>query len=393
VLYTSWGRGAAEDARIGLLNLSTGRARRLDVPGTSALGMLDGRLIFTDQAGTVFAVPLDLASGRVEGQPVPVGGGVATSDRGSAVAALSSTGTLAYMVGNRGSTLVLANAAGSVPLLPEVRPYSFPRYSPDGKRVALTIASGTSSDIWLEDVASGTLTRLTSGGTVNERPEWSPDGTRVLFRTVRGARSALWWQPADGIAPASPLLADDGADYFEGVVTPDGRDLVYQVDTAGADIMVRGIESDGAPRPIAHTRANEDQPRVSPDGRWVAYVTEESGGPQVVVQPFSGPGARVPVSVRRGTEPVWSPDGRRLFYRTERTFRVAEVSATPTFHVVSRADFMDDTFLRYSEPHANYDVSPDGTKLLVLEGEPQQLLVVHGWGAEVKATLNQGGSR
>jgi hypothetical protein len=86
---------------------------------------------------------------------------------------------------------------------------------------------------------------------------------------------------------------------------------------------------------------------------------------------------------------VWSRDGRRLFYRTEGTFRVAEVSATPTFHVVSRATFMDDTFLPYPDPHANYDVAPGGTELLVLKGEPQELLVVHGWEAEVKARLRQ----
>ena len=394
VLYTSWGHGAAEDARVGILDLSKGRARRLDVAGTTALGMLDGRLIFTDQTGTVLAVPLDLASGRADGQPVPVGSGIGTGPRSSAVAALSQTGTLAYMGGSQDATLLLAAPSGETPVLAEARPYAYPRYSPDGERVALAIASGTASDIWLDDVATGNLTRLTSGGTVNERPEWSPDGRRVLFRTVRGDRSALWWQPADQSGPATPLLAGDRADYFEGVMTPDGRSLVYQVDTTGADIMMRPVDGDGASRPIADTPAAiEDQPRVSPDGRWVAFVTTESGGPQVVVQPLPGPGARVQVSIKGGSEPVWSRDGRRIFYRTEGKFRVAEVSATPTFHVVARADFMADTFLPSTGPHANYDVSPDGKKLLVLKGEREQLLVVHNWGAEVRAKLEQGGGR
>ncbi len=389
VLYTSWGRGSTEDARIGILDLSTGRARRLDVSGTFPLGMLDGRLIYTDQTGTVLAVPLDVASGRVSGQSVPLLTGVATSARGSAVAALSPTGTLAYEGGSRESTLVLANAAGATPLLPEARPYSMPRFSPDGKRVAVSIASGTSSDIWLEDVVSGSLTRLTSGGTVNERPEWSPDGTRVIFRTVRGGRSAIWWQPANGSGPASPLLADSDADYFEGVMTPDGRSLVYQVDTGESDVMIRRLDGGDTDRVIAATPATESRPRVSPDGRWVAYMTDDGGGPQVVVQPISGSGARVQVSVRGGNEPVWAPDGRHLFYRNDGKFIVAEVSGTPTFHVLSRSDFMNDTYLPSAVPHANYDVSPDGKKLLVVEGERQQLMVVHDWAAEERAKLKE----
>ncbi len=387
VLYLSWGHGGTEDARIGLLNLSTGRTRRLDVAGTFPLGMLDGKLIYADQTGTVLAVPLDIASGTVSGQPVPLLTGVATSARGSAVAALSPTGTLTYDGGGRDATLELANAAGATPLLPDVRAYSTPRYSPDGKTVAVSVASGTSSDIWLGDVASGSLTRLTSGAAVNERPEWSPDGSRVIFRTVHGGRSALWWQPANGSSPASPLLADSNADYFEGVMTPDGRSLVFQVDTGQSDIMVRNLEGRGPDRPLAATPAQEDHPRVSPDGRWVAYVKDDGSGPQVVVQSISGVGARVQVSVRGGDEPVWSPDGRRIFYRNEGKFIVAEVAATPTFHVVSQADFMDDTYLPSPVPHANFDVSPDGKSLLVVKGEPEQFMVVHDWAAEVRTKL------
>jgi len=387
VLYLSWGRGATEDARIGVLDLSTRRARRLEVHGTYPLGMMDGYLIYGDQTGTVLAVRVDLASGKVSGRPVPLLTGVATATRGSVVAYLSRTGTLAYEAGSPESTLELASAGGATPLLSEARAYSNPRFSPNGQQVAVSIASGPSSDIWIEDVATGVLRRLTSGGTVNERPEWSPDGSRVLFRSDRGRGSAIWWQPADGSAPASPLLADSVGSYFEGVMTPDGRSVVYQVDTAGSDVRIRDLSGSGADRTIAATPANEDRPRVSPDGRRVVYVTDASGTPQVVVEALSGSGARVQVSIRGGNEPVWSPDGHRIFYRAEGKFRVAEVSETPTFHVLSRSDLMDDVYLASNSPHANYDVSPDGRKLLVLKGEPQRLMVVHGWAAEVRAKL------
>ncbi len=396
-LYESWGAGAVEEARIGILDLAAGQARRLDLPGTSPLGMLDGRLIYADQTGTLFAVPFDVTSGRVQGRPVAVASGVVGAPWGAAVAALSPGGTLLYMGGSQNATLLLADATGDTPLLAlsDARAYRYPRYSPDGTRIALTIATGTALDVWVEDVASGNMTRLSSGGSVNERPEWSPDGKRVLFRTVRGARSSIWWQPADQSAPAAPLLADDSTDYFEAMLTPDGADIVYQQDMGQADVLMRAADGSRSPVPIATARAGEDQPRVSPDGRWIAYVTTASGGPQVVVQALPGPGAKVQVSVRGGSEPVWSRDGHRLFYRSEGKFKVAEVSGTPTFHVVSQKDFMNDTYLPYTAPHANYDVTPDGKRLLVLKGDSPQLFVVHDWAAEVKATLEQarGGGR
>jgi serine/threonine-protein kinase len=384
VFYMSWGTGGLEDVRVGLLDLATGRSRRLAVNGTTGLGIVDGRLIYADQAGAILAVPFDLAAARVQGPPVPVGVDVATSVRGSAVAALSTSGTLIYQDRNQESTLLRVDANRTTPLLPDARSYSFPRYSPDGSRVAITIASGTSSDIWLVDVGTGGLTRLTSGGAVNERPEWSPDGTHVLFRTVRGAHSSIWWQPADGSTPATPLLSHDGRDYFEAVMTPDGRQLVFQMDTAGADVMLRAIEGDTVPRAIANTRATEDQARVSSDGEWVAYVSDETGTPQVVARHRSGDGARVQVSVAGGTEPVWSRDGRRLFYRGDGKVKVAEVSTRPSLRIVSRADVMDDTWLPAPAPHANFDVSGRGNELLVLKGAPEQLVVVHGWASELR---------
>jgi len=387
-LYQSWGRGGAESVRIGLLDLSRGVARRLDVQGTYPLGMLDGRMVYVDQAGTLLALPLDVATGEVTGQPQALGQGVTMAARGSAVAVLSPSGTLVYLGGDQVATLVLANASGEQPLPLAAGLYGYPRYSPDGKRLAVTAFSGTTSDIWLADVASGAPTRLTSGGSVNERPEWSPDGGRVLFRTVRGTGSALWWQPTDGSGPATPLVASDSENYFEGVFTPDGQEVVYQVDKGQSDLLRRRVGPGGPADTIANSLVAESQARVSPDGNWVAYVTGEAGVPQVVVQPLSGHGPKVQVSVRGGNEPVWSRDGHRIFYRAEGKFKVANVSAAPTFHVTSRADFMDDRYLPSGAPHANYDVSPDGSGLLVLKGEAQRLLVVYNWGSEVAARLD-----
>ena len=321
------------------------------------------------------------------GAPVTLASGVATAARGSAVATLSASGSLAFVGGRQMSGLVVAGPTGEAPFSTNDAAYAQPRFSPDGRRIAVTIATGTRSDIWLGDVASGNLMQLTSGGTVNERPEWSPDGKRVLFRTLRSSRSALWWQSADASGPAEPLMANDSADYYEGVLTPDGRTVVYQVDTSGPDVMIQAITGTESSRPIAHSSALEDQARVSPNGRWVAYVTTESGNPQVMVQPLPGPGGRVQISIHSGSEPVWTRDGRRIFYRAENKFKVAEVAETPSFHVTARRDFMDDTYLPQAVPHANYDVTPDGTSLLVLKGEQQRLLVVYNWAMEARSKL------
>jgi eukaryotic-like serine/threonine-protein kinase len=393
VLYTSWGRGGLEDVRIGVLDLRTGTSRRLDLRGTYVLGMLDGVLIYSDQTGTVFAVRMDVTGPRLTGAPVAVASGVVVGLRGSAIAALSDDGTLVYRSGGTESTLALTDGQGVTSLLPEVRSYGYPRFSPDGRRVAVTVGSGAASDIWIYDLASRSLSRLSSGGSVNERPEWTPDGSRVLFRSDRGARSAIWWQPADGSGTVSPLVADDRLDIFEGVMTPDGQHVIVQVDTAGADLYYRRVQGDTTLHPIATGPFEDSQPRVSPDGRWVAFAASEGDLPQVVVQPFPGPGGRVQISRNGGREPVWAPDGRRIFYRSGEKIRAANVSATPTFRVTSHEDLMDDSFLPAAAPHANYDVTPDGAQFLVLQGSQTRLVVVHNWGAAVRGLLRNGPGR
>lgn len=251
----------------------------------------------------------------------------------------------------------------------------------------MAISTGATRDVWLYDFATKGLRRLTSGGTINERPEWTPDGTRVLFRSDRGPRSAIWWQPIDESAPPSPLEADSRAAYFEGSISPDGRSLMYQVDTATADLYTRALVGDTAAHPVATGPAQEFEGRLSPDGHWLAYQTDQSGTMQIVVQPFPGPGPRIPISTGGGTEAVWSRDGHRLFYRGSGHFVVVTVSTTPSFHVVSRANFMTDRYVNAPAPHANYDVAPDGKRLLVLKGDAQHLVVVHNWWSEARGRM------
>ena len=312
---------------------------------------------------------------------------------GLARASLSPTGTLFYQSGSQLSRVVVAGAAGEArPLLEDRGDYAFPRLSPDGRRLALTIGTADHRDVWLDELGSGTLTRLTTEGLSNERAEWSPDGHRVLFRSDRDGKTAIWWRPADLSAEATRLLSGNRLDVFEAVISPDARYLVYQLDTAGADIYYRAMAGDTAPRPIATSQAAiETMPRLSPDGRWIAFSTNESGRDEVVVQPFPGPGGRIQVSTGGGTEPVWSRDGRRLFYRGERTLMAAVIRPGPAFTVESRDTVLTDTYVYASNPHANYDVMPDGKHFIFLEPDNAgELIVVANWTAVLRARMAGG---
>jgi serine/threonine-protein kinase len=390
-LFSAHGTGGIASAKLAVGSISTGKCRLLGIDGLAPLGFVDNNLIYVTSAGVITAVPFD--GQRATAPPVPLVTDIAVfSNSGTVQASLSATGTLVTQSGAVASKLVVADLSGNARALPaEPRSYGYPRLSPNGATVAITVIASAQREVWTYDISAGTSSRVTVGDFVNERPEWSADGKRVLYRTTRGGRSALWWRAADLSGPEQPLLASNIDDYFEGVITPDGRTIVYQVDNGNANLLYRAIGgSDTTSHPIAVSDATETQARVSPDGKWVAFVTTESGRDEVVVQPFPGPGARTQVSVDGGREPVWSRDGQRLFYRENQQFVAANVRTAPAFAVVSRNTLFKDRFVR-GPYHANFDVMPDGAHLLLLEATEQaQLMIVHNWADEVRRRLRGG---
>ncbi|MEO6055393.1 MAG: protein kinase [Gemmatimonadales bacterium] len=393
VIYASWPGSSPGSARIAIAPLGPGQATVLDLKGVTPLGVVDGTLVYITAAGVMMGVPIDVARRKLLGPPFQLIDNVSTNPgTGLARASLSPSGTLFYQSGSQLSRVVVAGASGVTRvLLEDRRDYGFPRLSPDGRWLALTVGSADHRDIWVDELSSGTLTRLTTEGLTNERPEWSPDGRRVLYRSDRDGRTAIWWRPADLSASSTPLLSGDRLDLFEAVLSPDARHLVYQLDTAGADLYYRALAGDTAPRPIANSPAAiETMPRLSPDGRWVAFSTNESGRDEVVVQPFPGPGGRVQVSTGGGTEPVWARDGRRLFYRGERQLMVAVIRPGTAFTVVARDTVLADTYMYASNPHANYDVMPDGTHFIFLQPDNAgELIVVANWTSVLRARKAQ----
>ena len=396
VLFGIQPAGGIARTKLGILSLDTGTLKRVDLGLVDPLGVIDGNLVYVTAAGALTAIKIDLRTGKLLSNPVTLGADLLTTVAGASEAALSPTGTLVYQPANASGLVGWVDLQGRFqPVLDQPQAFTSPRLSPDGSRIAMSVSTGGRSDIWVYDLASATPTRLTNSATENDRPEWTPDGKQVLYRSDGGNRTSIWWQPADLSGPPSTLLGDQRHNYYEGVVSPDGKWLAYQVDDGGAnqaDVMYRAVSGDTATHPIAASQFIEAQPRFSPDGKWIAYVTDGSGTAEVVVQPFPGPGARVQVSAGGGSEPLWARDGRRIFYRDGRHMMAATISTTPTFAVTGRAALFTDEYMFAQAPHPNYDVSPDGTRFLMLKSAEQpQLFVAYGWLNELRARMRSAG--
>jgi eukaryotic-like serine/threonine-protein kinase len=391
VIYESFGGGALAGSRLGIATLTDGKSHTTRIPGTFPLGLIDGQLLFVNADGAVMAARYDARAHEISGAPMQVSEQAYVDPVAAfARAAVSPAGTLIYQGGASTSQLVLADARGGATraVISEERSYGSPRFSPDGRKIAFSVLSGTGTDIWIYDRDAGTVAKLTGAdATSNERPEWSGDGQRVLFRSTREG-TALWWQPADLSGPATVLEHPSGFIVPEGVISRDGKTLLYRL-TGGKlnqDIWYRSLAGDTTPKPWITSPFYETAPRFSVDGRWVAYSTDESGARQVYVSPFPGPGPHFQVSVDGGEEPVWAPDGKRLYYVNGRQLIAASVHLEHGFSVTERQVLFEGNYV-FNYVHANYDISPDGQHFLLLKasGATVQATVVYDWRAELRA--------
>jgi Tol biopolymer transport system component len=305
---------------------------------------------------------------------------------GATPAALSASGSLIYQRGGLATQVVRVDQRGVVSvLIDSARVYGHPRLSPDGRLLAVEIGGDQSNEIWIADLAAGTMERLTREG-FSDRPEWSPDGARILYSSSRSRPNALWWQPADGSGPAE--LVYQGPDAIrEGVFAPDAGSIVFRSDTpdSNRDVFRLPLSGERKPVPIL-TGVNDDKhPRVSPDGRLLAYTSNETGREEVYLRALAGRAARVRVSTDGGGAPLWSPDGRWLYYRIGPAVMAAGVSASPAL-AISRRDTLFTGRFTTSPWHQNYDVTPDGRSFVMLRPveEQRQLVMVLNWIGELR---------
>jgi eukaryotic-like serine/threonine-protein kinase len=370
-------------ARLAVASLRTARSTVLDLPGYP-MGRVDDLLVYLDNnSSRIAGVPFDFTRWRTTAPGATL---VDSVGRGFA---LSHGGTLLFMRGSavREAELVELDMNGTRhTLMPGRRRLAHPRYSPDGRRVAVGLATDATNEIWLHDRRTGTFTPAVRSAA--RRPEWSPDGRDLLF--VRGGGMAeLWRQPADGTAPAVRAQApSERGQPVQGIFTPDGRHLVYRTGFNGDDVWYRTWEGDTTSLPLAADPSFiERNTSISPDGRWAAYASNESGIYQVYVRPFPGPGPRHAITVDGGDTPVWSPDGRSIYYVNGPYFEVAAITL-PDLLVTRRRLFPHGAIMQ--EWWRNWDLSPDGTRFLVAGSagaidRPEPLVVIHNWTAEVRA--------
>ena len=387
VLYTA-SRGTGLLLTLGVTDLRSGQVTTF--PGLNAaraLGIVDGNLVYVRGDGGLMVAPFDTRRLTL-GTPMQVGDSVAVRNW-DAAAALSASGALVYQQGGVASQLVRTDRAGNASILVDsVRPYQHPRYSPDGSRIAFGVAGAGGLDIWIIDLRSRALERLTSEGG-NDRPEWTADGRRVGYSGSRDLPQGFWWQPVDGSAPASKLIAV--ADPVrEGVFTRDGKAVLYRTDHTdhSRDIWLRSLAGDSTPVPLLTSINDEKEPRPSPDSRWLAYVSNESGREEVYVRSMTPGGGRVPVSAEGGGEPLWAPQGLTLYYRFGNEVIEATLATTPSLRVTGRrvlfsGPYASDIF------HPNYDVAPDGKSFLMVRPVDQSrgLVMVVNWAGELRRRI------
>ena len=389
VLFTIVKGARDQDREIAVLNLETGEQRALVPGGSNPRYASTGHIVYGAE-NTLRAVPFDLARLEVTGDPVPVLDNLIMKRRGAVSFALSSTGSLVYATGGGGDaasirSLVWVDRDGTTERVPaEPRNYLAFSLSPDGTRVAARVTD----DLWIYDLTRDTSSRLTFDPGSEFAPTWTPDGGRVAFGLANGPLS---WKSADGTGVVEAI--GDVASQVPQAFTPDGSTVVFEFRTGDSDLGALSLGGDRTTTVLLDTAAAERNAALSPDGRWLAYDSDESGQPEVYVRPFPDVDAgRWQISTGGGQWPVWSPAANELFYRGATGVEAATFDTDPTFDPGTITRLFEWEFIGFTT--RRMAVSPDGQRFLLLQNEsgqtetgdmpPPQVIVVENWFTELE---------
>jgi Tol biopolymer transport system component/tRNA A-37 threonylcarbamoyl transferase component Bud32 len=393
LLFTISVGASAADSQLAVADLTTNTIKTL-VRGMQPT-YTNGHIVYAD-GGALWAVPFDLARHGLAGDPILVVEKFADVGRGRALYAVSPNGTLAYVSGgsvaNVQRTLFWVDRHGrESPVGAPPREYAYPRVSPDGARIAVSILD-QENDIWMWDVSRQALARLTFDAGTASQPEWMPDGRRILFGSTSGQTVQLWSQPADGTGTAT-LLVPTERPLVPFAVWPDGtRALVQEQTPTGNNLLTLLLDGSSKIEPLLPLKFGENNADVSPDGRWLAYQTRESGTNQIEVRPLPDVnGGRWQVGA--GSKPRWTTNGRQLAFIDDGYLAHVTVQTTPTFSVSPPTRLFTTRYFN-SLPYRTYDVTPDGQRFLVIkESVPTtaqhapNIVVAVNWAEALKAKV------
>lgn len=367
--------------------------------GADPYYLRSGHLVYT-LGGSLLAVPFDTTTARITGGPTPVLEGVARAPSGVvAHAAISAGGTLIYVPGPATPSsarilgLIDVRDGKLVPLPIPPNSYMHPRVSPDGGRVAVASDDGKEGVIWVYDLnGRGPPRRLTFAGR-NTFPVWTPDGQFVTYQSDQQGDNGLYLQRADGTGPIERLTrAAAGSEHFPDSWSPDGKILAFRVQSGTSSIWT--VTRDGAQtmQPLLQMKdRSQVASHFAPDGKWIAYGSNEltGFGFQVFVQPFPPTGAKFQAESQTGSAPLWSRDGKRLFFAfTNRVFMI-EVQANPQFSAGQPIEIPGtDASLTNTPTVRNFDLTPDGNQLLVVLTQPSDDRNPIGSGRQINVVLN-----
>ena len=396
VLFTAY-RTPLENATIEVLTISTGERKVLLTGGVYGFYVPTGHLLFA-VGETIRAVPFDLQRFEIRGVPVAVVDDVAMNlTDGAAAFDVSETGTLAYLPVESYVTdteVVIVDRKGTeTKALPNRDRYNNPRLSPDGTRVSVDIRSANSAgDIWAFEIGRSGGTRITSEGGREFGAEWTPDGKELIYSSERPFFD-LYRRAADASQPEQPLLSGTN-DHYTGAVSRDGKTFAFSAAVPGGEIWTIPLQDKPVATPYFANGFNLGHPTLSPDGRWMAYDSDESGqGVDVFIQSYPDPRQkRLKVSPSHGSEPMWTQGGRELVYREgEKVLAVSIDLATGASgppRVLFSGPYPDNP--GWTRPRS-YDVTADGERFLLtkLPGEksPPRIMVVLNWFQELRAKV------
>jgi serine/threonine-protein kinase len=388
-----------------VLDLHTGKEKRLLDDMIEAWYLPTGHLLYVRRDGVALVAPFDLADLEIRGPAVPVLEGVQfNASSGFAQLAWSGSGSLVYVHGTGASPenmIVRVSRAGAVTPFDTAWHGDFNSFalSPDGRRLAVSAQEANGLNIWIKQLERGPFTRLTFGG-ADRRPFWAPDGRAVAFIRDTANTSVVSARAPDGSGQDRLLVRLD-RQIQEAVWSRDGRWIVARTDNGAAgagDLVGVRVGGDSAPVPIVASPLTELHPAVSPDTRWIAYTSNQSGvNNEVYVRPFGDPsGGRWQVSNGGGSQPVWAPNGRELFYLDGQARLIAaQVQSGPTFTVGTLTPLFDASSYVLDPFHQSYDVTPDGRSFVFAKSRqqagaaPARLVWVDHWFSEVRDRLKR----